>query len=147
MDRITAQRMFRVFRAAGILAICLAICGGSVAHSAGPPARLAVVWVSGDAEVAHRACLMYTHNAKTRKWFDEVTLIVWGPSARLLAADKELQAKVRAMAADGVRLEACQACADGYGVSDQLRKLGVDVRYMGQPLSEMLKQDWKVLTF
>ena len=111
------------------------------------PSRLAVVWTSGDPEVAHRVCLMYTHAAKTRKWFDEVTLIVWGPSARLLAADKEVQAKVKAMAADGVKLQACQACADAYGVSDQLRKLGVEVLYMGQPLTDILKGDWKVLTF
>jgi hypothetical protein len=36
---------------------------------------------------------MYTHAAATNKWFGEVRLIVWGPSARLLAADKDLQAK------------------------------------------------------
>ena len=59
--------------------------------------RLAVVWTSGDPEVAHRVCLMYSHAAQTQKWFDHVTLIVWGPSARLLAADKDLQAKVKTM--------------------------------------------------
>lgn len=29
-----------------------------------PEGRLAVIWSSGDPEVAHRACLMYAHNAK-----------------------------------------------------------------------------------
>ena len=109
--------------------------------------KLAVVWSSGDPEVAHKVCFMYTHNAKLRGWFDEVTLIVWGPSARLLTEDTALQEKIKAMAADGVTLEACLACADSYGVSDKLRALGVDVKYMGVPLSEMLQGDWKVLTF
>jgi hypothetical protein len=112
-----------------------------------PDSRLAVVWSSGDPEVANKVCLMYTHNAKRQRWFDEVTLIVWGPSAKLLAMDKDLQAKVKSMSDDGVKIQACQACSDSYGVSDQLRRLGIDVQYMGKPLTDMLKQGWKVLTF
>ncbi len=90
---------------------------------------------------------MYTENAKKQKWFDDVTLIVWGPSARLLAGDKDLQAKVKAMLDAGVKVQACQSCADSYGVSDQLRKLGVDVKYMGRPLTDLLKSSVKILTF
>ena len=111
------------------------------------PSRLAVIWSSGDPEVAHSVCFMYTHNAKKRGWFDEVVLIVWGPSDELLVKDKSLQEKIRAMAADGVKLLACKACADSYGVSGQLEKLGVEVKYMGMPLTEMLQSGWKVLTF
>jgi hypothetical protein len=47
----------------------------------------------------------------------------------------------------GVKVQACQACADSYGVTEPLRKLGIDVRYMGRPLTDMLKQGWKILTF
>jgi hypothetical protein len=109
--------------------------------------RLAVVWTSGDPEVAHRVCFMYTDNAKKQKWFDEVTLIVWGPSARLLAGDKDLQAKIKGMLNDGVKIQACMACSDSYGVTEQLRALGIDVRYMGKPLTDLIKQGWHVLTF
>ena len=84
---------------------------------------------------------MYTHNAKRRGWFDEVTLIVWGPSAELVTRDPTLQDALKAMKADGVVLEACKACSDSYGVSDQLSGLGVDVKYMGVPLTEMLQGD------
>jgi hypothetical protein len=110
------------------------------------PSRLAVIWSSADPDVAKRVCFMYTHAAKKQKWFDEVTLVVWGPSARLLADDKDLQAEVNAMAADGVTVVACQACADSYGVTDQLRRLGLEVKYMGKPLTDMLKDGRKILT-
>ncbi len=90
---------------------------------------------------------MYTHNAKTHKWFDEVVLIVWGPSTALLAKDAGVQAELKSMIADGVKVEACLACADRYKATEDLRKMGVDVKYMGEPLTEMLKGDWKVLTF
>ncbi|MFW6188967.1 MAG: DsrE family protein [Planctomycetota bacterium] len=109
--------------------------------------RVAVVWTSGDPEVAHRMCLMYTHAARTAGWFDRVRLVVWGPSARLLAADKDLQTKVKAMMKDGVELQACVVCADSYGVSDDLRAMGIEVKGMGKPLSDMLRGDWHVLTF
>jgi len=109
--------------------------------------QLAVVWTSGDADVAHKMCLMYTHAAKRNKWFDEVTLVVWGPSSRLLAGDKELQSKIKEMIASGIVVEACVVCADMYGVSDELREMGITVKGMGKPLSDMLKDGWKTLTF
>ncbi len=109
--------------------------------------KLAVLWTSGDPDVAHRVCFMYTHNAKNQKWFDQVNLIVWGPSSRLLAGDKDIAAKLQQMQKDGVIVQACKACADSYGVSDKIRELGFEVKYMGQPLTEMLKSDYKVLTF
>jgi hypothetical protein len=119
----------------------------SEAQSTAGPSRLAVVWSSGDPEVAHRVCFMYTHAAKQAKWFDEVQLIVWGPSARLLAGDKDLQAKAKSMIADGVDVKACVVCADSYGVSDRLREMGIEVKGMGEPLTNLLKGDWEVLTF
>ena len=97
--------------------------------------------------IAHRVCLMYTQAAQQQHWFDQVTLIVWGPSARLLAGDRDLQVKTQSMMKDGVRVQACVVCADSYGVSDRLRKMGLEVKGMGAPLSQMLKDGWKVLTF
>jgi len=109
--------------------------------------KLLVLWTSGDRDVALKVCFMYTHAAAKRKWFDQVRLVVWGPSAKLLSQDTELQKKIKAMKKDSVELQACVVCADSYGVSDKLRDLGVEVKGMGKPLTQMLKSDWKVLTF
>ena len=111
------------------------------------PGRLAVLWTSGDPDVAHRVAFMYTHNAKKAGWFDEVTLIVWGPSQRLLLGDKDLQKKVKEMQADGVVVEACVACAMSFGIVEELKAIGIAVKPMGLPLTNYLKTGWKVLTF
>lgn len=134
----------------GTVILFLLVVGWSAmpqAASESDPSRLAVLWSSGDPDVAHRVCLMYTHAAKQSEWFDEVQLIVWGPSARLLAGDKDLQEKIAAMMEDGVDVKACVVCADSYGVSDRLREMGIEVKAMGEPLSDLLKSDWEVLTF
>lgn len=109
--------------------------------------KLAVLWVSGDRDVAEKSCLMYTHAAKRNGWFDEVVLIVWGPSSRLLAEDEELQEKVKAMQKDGVILEACIACSNMLGVTEELKALGIDVKGMGLPLTNYLKTGYHVLTY
>jgi len=111
------------------------------------PSRLAVLWTSSDPEVAEKVCFMYTYNAKKQAWFDEVVLIVWGPSSKLLAENAGLQEYVKKMQDAGVRVEACLACADMYGIADKLREMKIDVKYMGLPLTNYLKENWKVLTF
>jgi len=130
--------------AAGLV---FALADGAATPRASKPTRLAVVWSSADPDVAHRVCFMYTHNAKRAGWFDEVRLIVWGPSAKLLAGDKDIQAAVKAMIRDGVKIQACGACANSYGVSERLRELGIEVKGMGKPLTDLLQSDWKVLSF
>lgn len=109
--------------------------------------RLAVLWVSGDRDVAEKSCLMYTHAAKRNGWFDEVVLIVWGSSSKLLAEDKALQDKLKAMIADGVIVEACRSCSNSFGVTEELKELGIDVKGMGVPLTEYLKKGYHVLTY
>jgi len=109
--------------------------------------KLAVLWVSGDRDVAEKSCLMYTHAAKRNGWFDEVVLIVWGSSSRLLAEDEALQEKVRAMIEDGVILEACISCSDMLGVTEELKDLGIDVKGMGVPLTNYMKSGYHVLTY
>jgi hypothetical protein len=114
---------------------------------ANPSEKLVVLWSSGDREVALKMVFMYTFNAKRNDWWPDVTLIVWGPSAKLLSEDAELQGRVKALKEAGVVLEACKACSDLYGVSEKLQGLGIDVKYMGQPLTAYLKEGRHVVTF
>ena len=108
--------------------------------------KLAVLWTSGDPEVAEKMCFMYTYNAKKQEWFDEVVLIVWGPSAKLLSENKMLQDYVKKMQEAGIKVEACIACARMYGVDKNLSEMGIDVKGMGTPLTKYLKTKWHILT-
>ena len=108
---------------------------------------LVVLWTSGDPEVAEKVCFMYTHNALKRGWFKKVILIVWGPSANLLANNSRLESQVKSMISDGIKLQACKACSDSYGVSKKLEDIGVEVIYMGVPLTNYLKSGYSILTF
>ena len=108
---------------------------------------LVVLWTSGDRDVAEKSCLMYTHAAKKNNWFSEVILIIWGPSARLVIEDEAIRNKVLRMKEDGVILEACIACSNMLEVTEELRKLNVDVKGLGIPLTEYLKRGYHILTY
>jgi hypothetical protein len=108
---------------------------------------LVVLWSSGDPEVAEKACLMYTNAAKKYGWFKEVILIVWGPSEKLLAENSMLKEKVASMRKEGVIVEACVACSNMYGVTDELKVCEVDVKGMGVPLTHYLKRGYRIVSF
>lgn len=109
--------------------------------------KLAVLWTSGDPEVAEKMVFMYTLNAKKQGWFEEVVLIVWGPSAKLLSENKMLQEYVKKMQDAGIKVEACIACARMYSVDGTLKEMGIDVKGMGVPLTNYMKEGWKTLSF
>ena len=106
------------------------------------PDELVVLWTSGNREVALKMVFMYTFNSNRFKWgWKNVTLVAWGPSSKLLAEDKELQEHTIDMKEAGVKLQACKKCSDLYGVSDDLKQLGIEVKYMGKPLTDYLRDE------
>jgi hypothetical protein len=110
--------------------------------------KLLIVWSSGEKEVAKKLVLLYGSVMLERKYWDEATIMVWGPSAKLLAEDDELQKMMTAVQSTGVNFNACVVCTDDYGVSDKLRELGVELIHTGEMLTEALQSDdIKVITF
>ena len=90
---------------------------------------------------------MYASAARKNKWFDEVILIVWGPSEKLLSENQDLKEKVATMQKDGIIVQACVSCSNMYGVTDQLKVCDIDVRRMGIPLTKYLKRSYKIISF
>ena len=107
---------------------------------------LVVLWVTRDREAARNMALMYAKNSRLKGWWERVHLVIWGPSANVLSYDAGLQAEVAACREAGVEVFACRACAERYGVADRLAALGIEVLYMGEPMTRYLKEGWKVLT-
>ncbi|MCG9478591.1 MAG: DsrE family protein [Actinomycetia bacterium] len=112
-----------------------------------PTEKLVIIWSSADREVAKEIVFMYGYNSKVNGWWEDVTLIVWGPATNLLSQDDELQEDISRIRDAGIKVEACKKCADDYGVSAKVASLGVEVKYMGVPLTSYLKEGRKVITF
>jgi len=107
--------------------------------------KLVVLWTSGDKEVAEKMVLMYTINSKRFDWWKDITLVVWGPSQKVLVENKDIQDYVKKIQEQGTAVKACKGCSDKYGISDQLEKLDVEVKYMGE-ITDYIKEGRHVLT-
>ena len=110
--------------------------------------KLLIVWSSGEKEVAKKLVLLYGSVMLPRSYWDEATIMIWGPSAKLLAHDKELQTQFKSVQDTGVKFNACIVCSDDYGVSQDLKNLGIELIHTGEMLTEALQSDdIKVITF
>ena len=63
-----------------------------------------------------------------------------------MAENMEIQTAIRQAKQTGVTFYACEACANKLGVKDKLDALDIEVRYMGQPLTEIIKSDEHLIT-
>jgi len=109
--------------------------------------KLNVLWTTGEKDVAIRMIFNYLMNAKANGWWDEVNLVIWGPSAKLAAEDKEIQDEIQMCLDSGITVQACMACTDSYGVTKKIIRLGVNVRLMGESLTEYLQGNERLVTF
>ena len=105
--------------------------------------KLNILWTTDNKDTVFTMLAMYAVNSKTHGWWQEVNLIIWGASARLVGNDTEVQAKVIDMINKGVHIEACKACCDEIGVTEKLKNSGINVRYMGKPLTDYIKSGEK----
>jgi len=108
--------------------------------------HLYVLWTNDNPVTAEKMVFMYTINSLIHGWWEKVTLIVWGAPTKLVSEDAHIQNKIKEALEAGVHVTACKACADQLGVTETLKQLGIEVKYWGMPLTEILKNKEHLLT-
>ncbi|MBS0012885.1 MAG: DsrE family protein [Desulfobacterales bacterium] len=108
--------------------------------------HLYVLWTNADAVTAEKMVFMYTINSIKRRWWESVTLIIWGATTGLVSENGDIQEKVKEAREAGVHVSACKACADQLGATEILEQLGIEVKYWGEPLTGILKSEEALLT-
>lgn len=94
--------------------------------------------------------LMFAINAKKNKWLDNVNVVLFGPSEKMIAT-AESDSPIGKLMGQAIQLGvvpiACRAIADGEGITKELMGIGVEVEYVGAIISSFIKKDYQVLTF
>ena len=108
--------------------------------------HLYVLWTNDNMITAEKMVFMYTINSLIHGWWEKVTLIIWGATAKLAAEDENIQNLIGEAKKTGVHVTACKACAKQLNVEKSLEKLGIEVIYWGVPLTDILKKNEKLLT-
>jgi hypothetical protein len=108
--------------------------------------RLFILWTNADILTSDKMVMMYATNSMLKHWWGEVTVIIWGATAKLAAENTTIKEKIKMAQHAGVKFSACKACADQLGVSEVLTDLGVELIYWGEGLTEILKENEKLIT-
>lgn len=108
--------------------------------------KLNILWTNDNKEAFLEMIALYAFKSKTNQWWDDVNLIIWGPSVKLAAEDAQIQTELFELLNIGVTIEACRNCTDNYGVTEKLEKFGIHIDYLGEPFTKYLKGGETVLT-
>ena len=100
--------------------------------------QIAVIVSSSDKDVVWTG-LFYAIKGTKKQFMDDIRLVLWGPSEKIIAADSELSGMVREYLETGKPVWACRTCADRYGVARDMETLGCTVAYMGSLTAEWFK--------
>lgn len=108
--------------------------------------KLNILWTNDNVNTAHLMVFMYAINSISQNWWDEVAIIVWGPTTKLVADDKGIQEKVALAKHQGIRVSACISCAAQFGVVEKLNALDVETIAWGEKLTEIIQSGEHIIT-
>lgn len=108
--------------------------------------HLHILWTNADPLTAQLMVMMYATNCMLNHWWDAVTVIIWGATAKLAAEDGNIQTRIQMAQHAGVRFSACLSCARQLGVTEALEAQGIELIYWGEDLTKLLRQNHQLLT-
>lgn len=102
-----------------------------------------LIWLaSGDIEKL-KPGILYGINALKYDWLDDVKFVVFGDSERIIPEDTELFEKLE----ETGNTSYCRYIADDMGITAELEKKGAKTVYVGDYISDLIKDGYQVITF
>ncbi len=107
---------------------------------------LFILWTNDNLLTTENMICMYSVNSLKRKWWDAVTVIVWGASVKLLAENESVQKRIQQIRTEGVSVSICKASSEKLGVVNKMENLGFEVKYWGEYFTQIMQSDKELLT-
>ena len=101
-----------------------------------------LIWLaSGDMDKLQPG-ILYGTNARKYDWVDDVQFVVFGESERLMLQHPETFALLQ-----DNNTAYCKFVADDMGITQDLKEKGANVVYVGDYISNFIKEGYQVITF
>ena len=91
--------------------------------------------------------LHYTKNFQFDSNWKRVRLVLWGSSIELLALDNKLQEDIEELKKIGIELQACKSNIQANDFTDHLMRLGFEIVYISDPITEYREAKWSIAIF
>jgi hypothetical protein len=107
--------------------------------------KVLVIIATGEAEKALTG-LMYAYRTMSEGWIDDVKVVFFGPSERLLVKDERI-AQISQQICEAEKPFVCKFISDQEGISEQIESLGLKVEYVGTIISDFIKEGYIPMVF
>jgi hypothetical protein len=92
--------------------------------------------------------IMYAVNAKKYNWLEDVRIMFFGPSEKLmLSEDPEVERSMESIRKVGLIPMACKAIARDEDIEPKLVKLGIGVEFVGNIISGLIREGYATMVF
>lgn len=102
-----------------------------------------LIWLASGEREKLKPAILYGINARKYGWLDDVKFVVFGESEKLLLEDDDLFNLIN----DKENTAYCKFVSDEFGITDKLEKKGANVIYVGDYISNLIKNGYQVITF
>ena len=103
--------------------------------------KVVVILASRDRDVL-RWGLQYSWRSIESKYLEDVKVVAFGPSEKVITQDPDLQEIIKRIQDLGKVVSACKACSDEEGVSDQLSEMNIEVEYVGSVIGKLIREGY-----
>jgi len=108
---------------------------------------LHILWTNDNVLTTRLMVFMYATNSLRQGWWDEVHVMAWGPTVKLLAENETVQQQLKAFLDAGGHVSACKSCAEDLNVLDKLEALGgIEILYISEDFTRIIKDGEKLIT-
>lgn len=107
---------------------------------------LYILWTNADPVTANLMVFMYAENSCKYKMWQQITIIIWGATVKLVAENMHIQEEIRMLKEMGVHFVACITCAEELGICPVMEKLDIDLIKMLRPLTSLIKNRKNLIT-
>lgn len=108
--------------------------------------KLNILWTNDNVLTAEHMVLLYASNTMKKKLWNDITVIIWGASAKLVSENTHIQSLIKEAQEQGVKFTGCVVCADSLGTTQTLTDLGIELIGWGKPLTEIIKNKEHLIT-
>jgi hypothetical protein len=108
---------------------------------------LHILWLNDNPITAEHMVFMYATNSLLKGWWENVHLIVWGATTKLLSENEAVQKLVQRFLNEGGQVSVCKRCAENLNILEKLEAIeGINVYYVGERFSEIIKGAEQMIT-
>lgn len=108
--------------------------------------KLHILWTNDNVLTAEHMLLLYATKTMEFKLWDEIIIIIWGATSKLVAENEHIQKLVADAQKAGVMFTSCVKCAEDLGTTQALLDQGIELIAWGKPLTELIKNKNHLIT-